>query len=337
MLKKLFIFLLLVSVMAAGTFFYAQQQLEQFLAQPVDIEAPEMLPVRRGANVNSVINQVVAQGWVEASPFGRLVRHLEPELVDIKVGTFSVTPDMNLKQLLELVVSGREHQYSITFVEGSRFEEWRGQLAVAKGLEVVTQDMSEADIAAELGIERDKLEGLLLAETYNYTQGTSDLDILRRANRSLQSHLERIWADKQEDLPLETPYEALILASIIEKETSVAEERPRVSAVFVNRLNVGMRLQTDPTVIYGMGDTYQGRIGRKGLDTPTPYNTYIINGLPPTPIAMVGVASLEAALNPEDSDYFYFVASGTGGHVFSKTLAEHNRAVQAYLRHIRNK
>ncbi|WP_373875566.1 endolytic transglycosylase MltG [Vibrio agarivorans] len=337
MLKKFVFFILLLAALAGGAFYYAQQQLNQFLAQPLQIEQQEILQVRRGANINSVINQALDANWIEPSPFSRLVRRLHPELVDIKVGTFAIDETMSLQNMLELVVSGKEHQYSITFVEGSRFDEWRVLLKDAQGLELVTTEMSEAEIAKSLGVERDKLEGLFLAETYNYTHGTSDLDILRRAHRSLQQNLDNFWQSKQPKLPLKTPYEALILASIIEKETSVAEERGLVSAVFVNRLNRGMRLQTDPTVIYGMGDKYQGRIGRKGLDTPTPYNTYIINGLPPTPIAMVGIASLHAALNPEESDYIYFVASGKGGHVFSKTLAEHNRAVRAYLKHIRSK
>ncbi|WP_394243385.1 endolytic transglycosylase MltG [Vibrio astriarenae] len=336
MLKKFIIFLLFIAALFAGAFYYAQQQLNQFLSQPLSLQQQEMLTVQRGANINSVINQAIEANWVEASPFSQLVRRLHPELVDIKVGTFAITEGMTLQAMLELIVSGKEHQYSITFVEGSRFDEWRELLLEAQGLELVTTEMSEAEIAQELGIEQGKLEGLFLAETYNYTQGTSDLDILRRANRSLENHLDEFWSTKQDKLPLKSPYEALILASIIEKETSVAHERGLVSAVFINRLNRGMRLQTDPTVIYGMGEKYQGRIGRKGLDTPTPYNTYIINGLPPTPIAMVGKASLQAALNPEESDYIYFVASGKGGHVFSKTLAEHNRAVRAYLKHIRS-
>jgi UPF0755 protein len=336
-LKKIVFFILLLAALAGGAFYYAQQQLNQFLAQPLQIEQQEILQVRRGANINSVINQALDASWIEPSPFSRLVRRLHPELVDIKVGTFAIDETMSLQNMLELVVSGKEHQYSITFVEGSRFDEWRALLEDAQGLELLTTEMTEAEIAKSLGVERDKLEGLFLAETYNYTNGTSDLDILRRAHRSLQQNIDNFWQSKQPKLPLKTPYEALILASIIEKETSVAEERGLVSAVFVNRLNRGMRLQTDPTVIYGMGDKYQGRIGRKGLDTPTPYNTYIINGLPPTPIAMVGTASLHAALNPEESDYIYFVASGKGGHVFSKTLAEHNRAVRAYLKQIRSK
>lgn len=195
--------------------------------------------------------------------------------------------------------------------------------------------MSETDIAEKLGIENEKLEGLFLAETYHYTYGTTDLDLLKRAHRDLMNVVNDEWENRADKLPLKSPYEALILASIIEKETAVASERERVSSVFVNRLNKRMRLQTDPTVIYGMGDSYKGNIRKKDLRTPTPYNTYTMSGLPPTPIAMAGKASINAALNPEKSNYLYFVASGTGGHVFSKSLTEHNRAVRAYLKQLR--
>ncbi|HAH03403.1 MAG TPA: endolytic transglycosylase MltG, partial [Vibrio sp.] len=196
-------------------------------------------------------------------------------------------------------------------------------------------DVSEKEIAQKLGIENEKLEGLFLAETYHYTYGTTDLDLLKRAHRDLMNVVNDEWENRADKLPLKSPYEALILASIIEKETAVASERERVSSVFVNRLNKRMRLQTDPTVIYGMGDSYKGNIRKKDLRTPTPYNTYTMSGLPPTPIAMAGKASINAALNPEKSNYLYFVASGTGGHVFSKSLTEHNRAVRAYLKQLR--
>ncbi|OJI45892.1 putative aminodeoxychorismate lyase [Vibrio vulnificus] len=197
--------------------------------------------------------------------------------------------------------------------------------------------LSEAEIAKRLEIPYEKLEGLFLAETYHYTYGTSDVELLKRAHEKLNRVLDKHWQQRQDKLPLKNSYEALILASIIEKETAIDEERERVASVFVNRLNKRMRLQTDPTVIYGMGEAYDGNIRKKDLRTPTPYNTYVINGLPPTPIAMAGEASIAAALNPENSSYLYFVASGKGGHVFSKTLAEHNRAVRAYLRELKKR
>lgn len=337
MIKKLISLLFVLAALAAGGFFYVAKQVDSYVGQPIQIEQQEVVAIRTGASLTSVISQLTSKGWFEDDELSsRLLRRFYPELTQVKAGTYVIEPSQTLYQVIEQIVEGKEHQFSITFVEGSRFDEWLEALSQAPQLENLTQDLTEAQIAEKLGIENEKLEGLFLAETYHYTAGTSDLEILSRAYKQLDTILTKAWEAKQADLPLDSPYEALILASIIEKETAVAQERERVAAVFVNRLNKGMRLQTDPTVIYGMGDKYQGHIGRKGLDTPTPYNTYIIRGLPPTPIAMPGRASVLAALNPEDSDYLYFVASGKGGHVFSKNLADHNRAVRAYLKHIRS-
>ncbi len=337
MIKKLISLLFVLAALAAGGFFYVAKQVDSYVGQPIQIEQQEVVAIRTGASLTSVLNQLTGKGWFEDDELSsRLLRRFYPELTTVKAGTYVIEPSQTLYQVIEQIVEGKEHQFSITFVEGSRFDEWLEALSQAPQLENLTQGLTEEQIAEELGIENEKLEGLFLAETYHYTAGTSDLEILSRAYKQLDTVLTKAWEVKQAGLPLDSPYEALILASIIEKETAVAEERERVAAVFVNRLNKGMRLQTDPTVIYGMGDKYQGHIGRKGLDTPTPYNTYIIRGLPPTPIAMPGRASVLAALNPEDSDYLYFVASGKGGHVFSKNLADHNRAVRAYLKHIRS-
>jgi UPF0755 protein len=222
-------------------------------------------------------------------------------------------------------------------IEGSRFQDWLKKLSEAPHLKHTLTGLTESEIAEKLSIPHKKLEGLFLAETYYFTQGTSDLDILQRAHLKLNQVLDRVWQHKADHLPFRSPYEALILASIIEKETAVDDERRRIASVFLNRLKKNMRLQTDPTVIYGMGDKYHGNIRKKDLKTPTPYNTYVIRGLPPTPIATVGVASLEAVMNPETTDYLYFVASGQGGHVFSKSLSAHNRAVRNYLKQLRNK
>ncbi|MGC9402930.1 endolytic transglycosylase MltG [Vibrio genomosp. F10] len=336
MIKKLFILLCILCAMATGAFFYMTSEVDAYLDQPLSLRSEQIFTVQSGSSFNGVLNQFVNQQWIEESPFTPLVRRFYPELTQIRAGTFQLLPEKSLRQTLVFLTEGKEHQFSITFVEGTRFDEWRTTLAEDKNLEQTIVDLSEEDIAALIGSEHQKLEGLMLAETYNYTLGTTDLDILKRAYRKLGQVLDEEWQLKQSGLPLESPYEALILASIIEKETAVASERERVSAVFINRLNKRMRLQTDPTVIYGMGDSYKGVIGKKGLRTPTPYNTYTIFGLPPTPIAMAGRASIKAALNPEDSNYLYFVASGKGGHVFSKNLKDHNTAVRAYLKEIRS-
>lgn len=336
MIKKITLFLLLVAGLVAGGYFYVAKQVEQYVSQPVQLEEPQIFTIKSGTSFNRVLASLTSEGLIESSDVVKLVRRFHPELTKLKAGTYLIEPESSLRDVLETFKQGKEHQFSITFVEGSTFKEWRVILESSPYLEHELQGLSEADIARLVGSEHEKLEGLLLAETYHYTFGASDLDILKRAASKLQTVLNEQWEQRQDKLPLKSAYEALILASIIEKETAVESERERVASVFVNRLNKRMRLQTDPTVIYGMGDKYDGNIRKKDLRTPTPYNTYTIFGLPPTPIAMPGEASIAAALNPEESNYLYFVASGNGGHVFSKSLAEHNRAVRAYLKQLRS-
>ncbi|GLQ71756.1 endolytic transglycosylase MltG [Vibrio penaeicida] len=337
MIKKIAIFLALCAVILAAVAFYVSQQAQQYINQPVTNSQPELITIKSGTSFQGVLAQFENSGWISTSPFSKLIRHAYPELVQVKAGTFLLKPEMTLSEALIFLGEGKEHQFAITFVEGTTFKEWRAILDTTEHLRHLTRGKSEPEIAEALNIDKQKLEGLFLAETYHFTAGTSDLDILKRAHRDLNTALNNAWQGKQEKLPLKSTYEALILASIIEKETALDEERERVSSVFINRLNKGMRLQTDPTVIYGMGENYDGNIRKKDLRTPTPYNTYVIKGLPPTPIAMAGPASIEAALNPENSRYLYFVASGHGGHVFSKNLAAHNRAVRQYLKVLRSK
>ncbi|MEZ8099584.1 endolytic transglycosylase MltG [Vibrio bivalvicida] len=336
MIKKITLFLLLVAAIAAGGYVYIVKQVEQYLNQPLQMEESQIFTIASGTSFNRVLEQLTESKMIDTSDVVKLVRRFHPELAQLRAGTYLLVSDSTLKSALKQFKQGKEHQFSITFVEGSNFKEWQETIQNAPYLKHELDGLSEAEIAEKLGVQHQKLEGLLLAETYHYTFGASDLDILKRAADKLQMVLDEHWATRQDKLPLKTSYDALILASIIEKETAVESERERVAAVFVNRLNKRMRLQTDPTVIYGMGDKYDGNIRKKDLRTPTPYNTYTIYGLPPTPIAMPGEASIQAALNPEDSNYLYFVASGNGGHVFSKTLAEHNRAVRAYLKQLRS-
>ncbi|ENC9834482.1 endolytic transglycosylase MltG [Vibrio fluvialis] len=335
MIKKLVSLLFTLLALAAVGYFYVTKQVDVYLSQPLDIQSEQLVTIPSGTSLNGALSLMTKHGWIDSQFAEKLVRRFHPELTQIKAGTYQLMPDMKLAQALKLLVSGKEHQFAITFVEGSRFSEWMAILEQNKQLKHTLTESSEADIAKQLGIEQSKLEGLFLAETYHFTKGVSDLDILKRAHRKLEGVLNSAWETRQENLPLTSPYQALILASIIEKETAVESERERIASVFVNRLNKRMRLQTDPTVIYGMGDNYDGNIRKKDLRAPTPYNTYVINGLPPTPIAMPGEASIRAALNPEQSAYLYFVASGNGGHVFSKNLTEHNRAVRAYLKQLR--
>ncbi|ENM6577338.1 endolytic transglycosylase MltG [Vibrio fluvialis] len=335
MIKKLVSLLFTLLALAAVGYFYVTKQVDVYLSQPLDIQSEQLVTIPSGTSLNGALSLMTKHGWIDSQFAEKLVRRFHPELTQIKAGTYQLMPDMKLAQALKLLVSGKEHQFAITFVEGSRFSEWMAILEQNEQLKHTLTESSEADIAKQLGIEQSKLEGLFLAETYHFTKGVSDLDILKRAHRKLEGILNSAWETRQENLPLTSPYQALILASIIEKETAVESERERIASVFVNRLNKRMRLQTDPTVIYGMGDNYDGNIRKRDLRAPTPYNTYVINGLPPTPIAMPGEASIRAALNPEQSAYLYFVASGNGGHVFSKNLTEHNRAVRAYLKQLR--
>ncbi|WP_325892361.1 endolytic transglycosylase MltG [Grimontia sp. NTOU-MAR1] len=336
MIKKLALIVLFLALAAAGGAYWAYTQIESYVNSDIKPTETLLVNVPEGSNYHSFTRKLVSDGVIDASQWSRWAAKTHPELTKLKAGTFQVQPGISLAELFALVRSGKEHQFTITFVEGSTFKEWREQLAETDYLTHDTAELTEAQIAEKLGLEGEKVEGLLLPETYHYVAGQSELSILKRAATQLQAALDEAWGSRQEALPIKSAYDLLTLASIIEKETAVDKERGKVASVFVNRLNKRMRLQTDPTVIYGMGDSYDGNIRKKDLRTPTPYNTYVIFGLPPTPIAMPGKASIIAAANPADTPYFYFVADGYGGHTFSKTLAQHNRAVREYLKVLRS-
>ena len=315
-----------LTVAAAGGYVvYKWQQVETLTNKG----PTRLFTVEKGSHAARLITEL---GEGETSPWAvRLWLRGHPELVAIKSGTYEIKEGAPLKETLSLFASGKEFHFSLTFVEGSRFEDWQKQLSSAPYLERLTVEQSETELALEIGIENGKLEGWFLPETYAYTIHASDISILRRAHQDMATFLQQSWEKRQANLPYKTPYEALIMASIIEKETGQPNERAQIASVFVNRLRLGMKLQTDPTVIYGVKDRYDGNIRRSDLTDKNPYNTYVIDGLPPTPIAMPGKASIEAALNPLSTDYLYFVAKGGGAHYFSKTLDEHNRAVREYI------
>ena len=223
MIKRITLLLVLVVMLAAGAFFYVTKQVEQFVQQPLELTQDQIFTVKAGTSFQGVLAQLAAKDLINTSEISKIIRHFHPELTQLRAGTYLITPGMNLTQALELFKTGKEHQFSITFVEGSRFSEWRTILEQAPYLEHKTTGMSEAEIAKALGIQQEKLEGLFLAETFNYTYGTSDLDILKRSANKLQTVLNEAWQHRQQKLPLKTPYEALILASIIEKETASAK------------------------------------------------------------------------------------------------------------------
>jgi UPF0755 protein len=241
--------------------------------------------------------------------------------------------------LLALLSSGQVMLHSITFIEGSSFVDVRNALAANEAVLNENANRSDADIMRALGEPELHPEGQFFPDTYRFPRGTTDLELLTIAHRRLQDELRKVWETRATDLPLASSYEALILASIVEKETALARERAQISGVFVERLRRGMRLQTDPTVIYGMGLSYSGNIRRADLSRDTPYNTYTRPGLPPTPIAMPSRESLQAAVQPDVTGALFFVATGAGdgSHYFSKTLAEHNLAVRRYLRELRRR
>jgi UPF0755 protein len=249
----------------------------------------------------------------------------------LKAGLYEIPAGSKVADIFAILQSGVSVSARITWQEGWRFEQVRAVVEKTPGIVVTPIGQDPAALAHYLAIPQGHVEGWLFPDTYFFTPGSEDLTVFKRAYEKMQTILAELWAERRDNLPLQTPYQALILASIIEKETAVPEERPLVASVFINRLNMGMRLQTDPTVLYGLGADFQGILTRRHLKNDHPHNTYTRSGLPPTPIAMPGAAALAAALQPAETDYLYFVATGKDGrHQFSRTLAEHQRAVQAY-------
>jgi len=250
----------------------------------------------------------------------------------IKAGSYSISHRLTPEELLVKLVRGDVTQGEVVLVDGLTFRQWRARLDQHPDLKHETQGLDATEIAGRLGIEGGTIEGWLFPDTYLFDKHSSDLEVLARAYRAMRTRLDSAWAGRDATLPYRNPYEALIMASIIEKETGRSDDRAQIAAVFTNRLRKGMPLQTDPTVIYGMGEKFDGNLRKRDLQTDTPYNTYIRAGLPPSPIAMPSMAALQAALHPADSDALYFVARGDGSSQFSRTLDEHNRAVNKYQR-----
>jgi UPF0755 protein len=252
----------------------------------------------------------------------------------IKAGSYEITPEMSPRTALNMLTRGEESLRYVTLVEGWTFKQVKQALAKAEFLKSSTQGMSDEQIMAQLGRPNVHPEGRFYPDTYSYGKGSSDIAVMNRALKAMDLQLTKVWTQKPANSPLSSPDELLILASIVEKETGRASDRPLISSVFHNRIKIGMRLQTDPTVIYGMGDAFDGNLRRADLRTDTPYNTYTRAGLPPTPIAMPGKAALKAALEPAPSNFLYFVAKGDGNSHFSQSLNEHNNAVNKYQRGI---
>ena len=343
-MKKFFVFLLILLLILGGVGFWGYQKLTEFVHTPVNVTQDQLLTIERGTTGSKLAALLEQEKILEHADLLPWLLKLQPQLNKVKAGTYSLTGVKTLQDLLDMINSGKEAQFSVKFIEGKTFKEWRKNLENAPHLKQTLQGKSDKEIMALLDIpavakavyEWNNMDGWLYPDTYNYTPNSTDLELLKRSTTRLQKALDKAWNERDENLPLADPYQMLILASIVEKETGVAVERPQVASVFINRLRANMKLQTDPTVIYGMGESYTGNIRKKDLETITPYNTYMIEGLPPTPIAMVSESALEAVAHPAKTDFYYFVADGSGGHKFTRNLNEHNKAVQEYLRWYRS-
>ncbi len=286
--------------------------------------------VMAGANLRAIGRDLQAQGVLTHPDYLRWMARTEGYASRIRVGEYEFSARTTPRGFLEKITSGKMVQYSLTIVEGWTFQQLRDAVAAHDKLTHTLNGLANAEVMVKLGYPALHPEGRFLPDTYAFPKGMSDVDFLRRAYGSMHDYLTHAWQERDADLPLASMDEALTLASIIEKETGAAYERPMIAGVFVRRLQKGMRLQTDPTVIYGLGERYDGNIHRRDLETETPYNTYRIKGLPPTPIALPGKDAIDAALHPDDSDALYFVARGDGSHEFSDSIEQHNRAVQKY-------
>ena len=343
-MKKFFVFLLILLLILGGVGFWGYQKLTEFVHTPVNVTQDQLLTIERGTTGSKLAALLEQEKILDHADLLPWLLKLQPQLNKVKAGTYSLTGVKTLQDLLDMINSGKEAQFSVKFIEGKTFKEWRKNLENAPHLKQTLQGKTDKEIMALLDIpavakavsEWNNMEGWLYPDTYNYTPNSTDLELLKRSTTRLQKALDKAWNERDENLPLADPYQMLILASIVEKETGIAAERPQVASVFINRLKANMKLQTDPTVIYGMGERYTGNIRKKDLETITPYNTYMIEGLPPTPIAMVSESALQAVAHPAKTDFYYFVADGSGGHKFTRNLNEHNKAVQEYLRWYRS-
>jgi UPF0755 protein len=324
--KRLLLAVLLAALaLAGGIAWYAQRPL-------AIAELPKTINVTPGMHLRSLSAMLEREDVVGSARMFWLLGRALGKGDTLKVGVYKLDRPLTPLELYARFERGDVTLAMVQFIEGWNWREVRAALAAQELLDSESAGMNEAELLQAIGAEEGHPEGLLFPDTYFYAPHTSDLQVLRRAYRLQRSKLMAAWAARAPGLPYRTPYEALIMASIVEKETGAAFERPMIAGVFVNRLRLGMRLQTDPTVIYGLGERFDGNLRKVDLQTDTPYNTYTRAGLPPTPIAMPSEAAIQAALNPARTDALYFVARGDGTHVFSSTLEAHNRAVNRYQR-----
>ncbi len=297
----------------------------------MNLQSTAYLDVRPGMGLSGIARHMAAEGWIEHPYYLLLQTRWSEQTGSIKAGEYAIEPGTTQNMLLEKLVAGTVIQYILTIPEGLTFRE---MVNLLRQNEYLVQQFPAAEpyeLLEYAGFPDDHPEGWFYPDTYYFPRGTTEVEFLQRSYRMMQKVLEEEWQQRSAGLPYRTPYEALVMASLIEKETADPAERDRIAGVFVRRLQLGMRLQTDPTVIYAMGETYEGRIRKRDLSIDSRYNTYVYRGLPPTPIAAPGRASIRAALHPADGEELYFVSRGDGTHHFSATLEEHNRAVRTYI------
>jgi UPF0755 protein len=305
---------------------------QNFADEPLALDAPASVIIERGDGFRAVLGRLRAAGVDEGHELMWRALAWDMEVKRrLQAGEYMLEPGITPREFLRKLARGEVVQHRFTIIEGWNFRELRQAMARNEVLQQTVPGLSDDEVMRLLGAEGQHPEGRFLPETYQFTRGMADIDLLRRAHRAMQQALDEAWARRSDDVPLDSPEEALILASIIEKETGLASERREVAGVFARRLRIGMRLQTDPTVIYGVGEDFGGRLTRAHLTTDTPWNTYTRHGLPPTPIAMPGRAALLAAVDPAPGDTLYFVSRRDGSHQFSRTLEEHNAAVRRFI------
>ncbi|MDX7999622.1 endolytic transglycosylase MltG [Xenorhabdus sp. Reich] len=334
--KCIFILPVLIIVVAAIVFFSFEKKIENFADQEINLNQELIFTVPAGTGRTGLETLLIQHKLIENNQLLPWLFRFKPELAKFKAGTYRLKSGMALKTVLQLFASGKEAQFSIRFIEGSRLLDWAKILQSAPYLKHETENKTPQELIDALGMQAgESLEGWFYPDTYLYTAGTSDIELLKRAHNKMKTILDQEWESREKNLPYKNAHEMLIMASIIEKETAIESERTKVASVFVNRLRLKMRLQTDPTVIYGLGDKYTGTIFRSNLTMFTPYNTYMVEGLPPTPIAMPGLASIKAAAHPAVTEYLYFVANGDGGHTFTTNLVAHNKAVNIYRQRLK--
>ncbi|MBT8430328.1 MAG: endolytic transglycosylase MltG [Gammaproteobacteria bacterium] len=327
-MNKLIGFAVLVGSLLLG---WAWMQYDDFLKTPLTISQESVIfEVPKGVTLAAVARDLQEAGLIKNARYLQWYGRYTGQANRIRAGEYRLTNTMVPDDLLALLVSGKSVTYSLTLLEGWNIRQVRAAVTANEALQQTLNGVDSEELMTLLGLPGEHPEGRFFPDTYQFTRGMTDLEFLRRAQRKMDQELAAAWAKKADDVPLKDPYQALILASIVEKETGQADERPQIAGVFARRLDKGMKLQTDPTVIYGMGEKFDGNIRRKDLREDTPYNTYVHTGLPPTPICMPGRDALHAAVDPAPGKAIYFVAKGDGTHAFSTTLAEHNAAVRKY-------